>query len=72
MNHDVYEQLGSIEAPCLVIGGEDDIFTPRWMSDEIHAALPHSLLHLYPQSGHAFHWENLADFNQRVLGFFSA
>ena len=69
ISHNVLEQLPSIQAPCLVIGGEDDIFTPRWMSDEIHAALPNSVLHLYPESGHAFHWENLADFNQRVLDF---
>ncbi len=69
VNHDVYAQLGKLSAPCLVIGGEDDLFTPRWMSEEIHAALPNSTLHLYPQSGHAFHWENLADFNQRVLDF---
>lgn len=69
VNHDVSAQLGDIQAPCLVIGGEEDVFTPRWMSDEIHAKLPNSKLHLYPQSGHAFHWENLEDFNQRVLDF---
>ncbi|MBK1834593.1 alpha/beta fold hydrolase [Roseibacillus ishigakijimensis] len=69
ITHDVYDQLGKIKQPCLVIGGEDDQFTPRWMAEEIHAALPESTLHLYPQSGHAFHWENLADFNQRVLSF---
>ncbi|GHC48661.1 alpha/beta fold hydrolase [Roseibacillus persicicus] len=69
INHDVYDQLKDIKAPCLVIGGEDDQFTPRWMADEIHAALPNSTLHLYPASGHAFHWENLEDFNQRVLDF---
>lgn len=71
VNHDVYEQLANIQARCLVIGGEEDVFTPRWMSDEIHAALPNSTFHLYPQSGHAFHWENLEDFNQRVLAFVS-
>ena len=69
VSHDVYEQLKDIQAPCLVIGGEDDVFTPPWMSREIDAALPNSELHLYPQSGHAFHWENLTDFNQRVLDF---
>lgn len=69
VNHDVLAQLPELKAPCLVIGGEDDVFTPRWMSEEIDAALPRSEMHLYPQSGHAFHWENLQDFNQRVLDF---
>lgn len=69
--HDVHADLGKITAPALVIGGEDDIFTPRWMAEEIHAALPQSTLHLYPQSGHAFHWENIADFNPRVEAFLS-
>jgi len=68
-NHDTLAQLKDITAPALVIGGAGDLFTPRWMAEEIHAALPNSALHLYPASGHAFHWENLDSFNQRVLDF---
>ena len=69
VSHNTIDQLPELNIPTLIIGGEDDIFTPRWMSDEIHAALPNSELHLYPQSGHGFHFENMADFNQRVLEF---
>lgn len=69
IHHDSLERLKTITAPTLVIGGEDDIFTPRWMADEIAAEIPHNTLHLYPQSGHAFHWENIADFNPRVRDF---
>lgn len=65
-NHDTIDQLNHLTAPTLVIGGETDAFTPRWMSEEVHENLPNSELHLYPRSGHAFHWENLDDFNQRV------
>lgn len=72
INHNTLDQLKNITALALVIGGEDDIFTPRWMAEEIHAELPNSKLHLYPQSGHAFHWENLEDFNQRVAEFISS
>lgn len=68
-NHHTLEQLQQITAPTLVIGGENDVFTPRWMACEIDAQLPNSTLHLYPESGHAFHWENLEDFNQRIAGF---
>ena len=65
-DHDVLSQLGDIKVPCLVIGGEDDIFTPKWMADEVHAALPNSELFLYENAGHGFHFENIEDFNQRV------
>lgn len=71
-DHDVYDRLGEITCPTLVIGGEDDIFTPRWMSEEVHAALPNSELYLYPDAGHGFHFENIEDFNQRVRGYLLA
>jgi len=66
MTHNTLNRLPRITQPTLVIGGEDDIFTPAWMSKEVAAAIPGSELHLYPASGHAFHWENLNDFNTRV------
>ena len=66
IEHNVAEQLGSISCPTLVIGGEDDIFTPPWMSTEVAAGIPNAQLHLYPGAGHAFHWERIDDFNPRV------
>ena len=66
MDHDVLSQLPNIVQPCLIIGGKQDIFTPEWMAQEVAADIPESDLHLYDQSGHAFHWENLDDFNGRV------
>lgn len=67
MEHNVLSQLKTIQCPCLVIGGKDDIFTPVWMAKEIASAIPHCDFHLYDNAGHAFHWEHLDDFNQRVL-----
>ena len=66
ISHDVLAELGRIEVPTLVIDGEEDAFTPSWMTHEVAAAIPNAELHLYKESGHAFHWENLADFNPRV------
>ncbi|MDO6437776.1 alpha/beta hydrolase [Cyclobacterium sp. 1_MG-2023] len=66
MEHHILEQLNEIKQPVLVIGGEADKFTPLWMTKEVAEALPNSDLHTYPESGHAFHWENLEDFNPRV------
>lgn len=66
MEHHVLNQLGKIRIPSLVIGGKQDIFTPEWMAKEVAEAIPGAQLHLYDKSGHAFHWENLEDFNERV------
>jgi pimeloyl-ACP methyl ester carboxylesterase len=66
MDHDVLDQLSQIQQPALIIGGQQDIFTPAWMAREVAAGIPHAELHLYPDAGHAFHWENIEDFNPRV------
>ncbi len=72
VNHDVQDELGKIEAPCLVIGGKDDIFTPLWMGQEVAEAIPNCDSHFYDDAGHAFHWEQLEDFNPRVLEWLKA
>jgi pimeloyl-ACP methyl ester carboxylesterase len=71
INHNVYDQLGSIKAPTLVIGGQQDIFTPPWMGEEIAEAIPGAELFLYEKLGHAFHFEATEDFNARVLDWLS-
>lgn len=70
VTHDVLEDLAKVSCPVLVLGGEEDIFTPVWMTKEVAAAIPGSALHIYEKSGHAFHWENLEDFNERVGDWF--
>ena len=66
INHNVLDSLGSITAPCLVIGGKDDIFTPLWMGEEVANGIPNCDSHFYDGAGHAFHWEVMDDFNPRV------
>jgi pimeloyl-ACP methyl ester carboxylesterase len=66
MTHNTLADLKKIQCPVLVIGGQDDAFTPRWMSEEVAAHIPGAELHLYEKAGHAFHWECLADFNPRT------
>jgi len=70
--HNTLDQLKDIKCPCLVIGGQDDIFTPRWMGEEVAAGIPNSDLHLYEGAGHAFHWECLDDFNPRTTDWLRA
>lgn len=69
INHHVLDDLNKIEKPCLVIGGEEDRFVPSWMVREVADAITASELHLYKDSGHAFHWENIEDFNPRVANW---
>ena len=64
--HQVLEQLGAVRVPTFVVGGDADEFTPKWMTEEVAKAIQGAELHIYPESGHAFHWENLEDFNRRV------
>ena len=72
INHDVLGQLGNIQAPCLVIAGKDDIFTPLWMGEETAANIPNCESHFYDNAGHAFHWEVMDDFNPRVREWLKA
>jgi pimeloyl-ACP methyl ester carboxylesterase len=72
VGHDVVRELGKIKAPTLVIGGDADIFTPRWMAEEVAGGIPGADLHLYPGAGHAFHWERIEDFNPRVRDWLMA
>lgn len=66
ISHDVLAKLGQINTPTLVIDGKEDNFTPEWMAREVAESIPNAELHLYEESGHAFHWENIEDFNPRI------
>jgi pimeloyl-ACP methyl ester carboxylesterase len=66
ITHNVLGELGKIQQPALIIGGKEDIFTPVWMAEEVAGGITNAEIHLYEKSGHAFHWENISDFNPRV------
>jgi proline iminopeptidase len=51
--YNVLPRLGEITVPTLVIAGRDDWITPpREGAERIHAALPHSELVIFEESGH--------------------
>lgn len=70
--HNSLAELGRIKCPALVIGGDADIFTPRWMAEEVAGGIRGAELHLYAGAGHAFHWERIDDFNPRVRDWLAA
>lgn len=68
LTHDAYGQLHQINAPTLVIGGEQDKALGGDASREIAKEIPSAKLRMYPQWGHGL-YEEAADFNGAVLEF---
>ena len=68
LNHDAYENLGRINAPTFVVGGEKDNALGGDASREIAAGIPGARLRMYGQWGHGL-YEEAKDFNQLILDF---
>ena len=68
LTHDASERLGEIDAPTLVIGGEQDHALGAEASREMAAAIPGARLKMYPEWGHGL-YEEAGDFNRIVLDF---
>lgn len=68
LTHDACGNLGRIQAPTLVIGGEKDLALGGEASKEIAAAIPGAVLRMYEQWGHGV-YEEEKTFNQTVLDF---
>ena len=69
MSHDTVATVGSISCPTLITVGDQDIFTPLKMSEELHKLIPGSELLILPGTGHAHHWEDLETFNSKTAEF---
>ena len=52
-----FGELGRIQAPTLVIWGDQDSVLPRSDQELLATAIPDSQLVVYPGAGHAFYWE---------------
>lgn len=68
-NMDLTEHLKLINAPTLVMVGEEDILKPRPYSELIASEIPGAHLVVVPGAGHALCLEKPAVFNSLVLGF---
>jgi pimeloyl-ACP methyl ester carboxylesterase len=66
--HDVFDRLGHISCPTLVIGGERDEIVGPEASRELSGQIPGSLLQMYPDYGHAA-YEEARDFYPKVMAF---
>lgn len=68
INHDCYDKLTKIQAPTLVIGGEQDKVVSPEASRDLAARIPNAQLHIYREWGHGL-YEEAPDYNARVLEF---
>jgi non-heme chloroperoxidase len=57
IDHDYVVELREITAPTLILRGEQDPLFPREDQERLAAAIPGATLKVYPESGHAVHWE---------------
>jgi non-heme chloroperoxidase len=50
-------RLGEINAPTLIVWGEQDAFFSREEQERLAATIPDATLKVYAETGHAVHWE---------------
>jgi non-heme chloroperoxidase len=50
-------RLGEIEAPTLILWGEQDAVFSREDPERLAEAIPGATLKVYPETGHSVHWE---------------
>jgi non-heme chloroperoxidase len=62
-------RLGDIRVPALVLGGEEDIYSPAVSQRELAARLGNAELKLYPRVSHCPHWERPTEFVRDVEAF---
>lgn len=61
--------LKDIQAPTLVISGDEDIIAPRYQSDELIEKIPHVESYCFKQTSHLPHIEKPTEFIEVLLGF---
>jgi pimeloyl-ACP methyl ester carboxylesterase len=67
---DRLEEYRRIQAPCLVIGFEDDLVTPPHLGRELADAIPGAAFELIPGCGHFGYLEDHQAVNKAMLAFF--
>jgi pimeloyl-ACP methyl ester carboxylesterase len=62
-------RLGEIQAPTLIVWGDQDTYFPWPEQDALLAAIAGSELQIYAGAGHALHWEEPARFAADLAAF---
>lgn len=72
LDHDARTALPQIAAPTLVLVGDEDLLTPRWLADDVVTRIPGARLEVLAGNGHAAALEDPEGFSRRVLAFFGS
>jgi pimeloyl-ACP methyl ester carboxylesterase len=62
-------ELKKVKTPTLILWGEKETFCPRSEQDALVSSLRNSTLKVYPDTGHALHWERPERFAQDLQEF---
>jgi len=57
IDHDYVLELREIDVPTLILWGEQDPLFPREEQERLAEAIPGATLKVYPETGHAVHWD---------------
>src|ERR671915_1659727 len=57
IDQDYVLELREIDVPTLILWGEQDPLFPREEQERLAAAIPGASLKVYPETGHAVHWD---------------
>lgn len=66
---DTTPSLAKIAVPTIVLGGDNDAFTPPATCQALASAIPGAKFALIPHAGHLSSLENPQTFNRHLLGF---
>jgi pimeloyl-ACP methyl ester carboxylesterase len=75
LEDDFSGELAKIQAPTLIVWGDQDAFCPREEQEKLAKEIGGSQLVVYKAAGHALHWEqperfacDLVAFTERLAG----
>lgn len=72
IDHDYVVELREIDVPTLMLWGEQDVLFPREEQERLAAAIPGATLKVYPETGHAVHWERPEEVVRDLEAFMKA
>ena len=65
-------KMQSVTMPVLIIWGKEDILTPLFIGEKMHAAMPQSLLYVFDGTGHLAPTDRSAQVSQTTINFLKA
>jgi pimeloyl-ACP methyl ester carboxylesterase len=65
-------KMQSVTMPVLIVWGKQDVLTPLFMGERMHAAMPQSLFYVFEGSGHLTPTERSAQVSQTTVDFLKA